>query len=376
MPVDKPHWVAAIIKSKQWAKKRILMNTAMQLEGLRTRTEDRRLVLRLRTLTPLYTGGIGQMGDQVHPSNLLGGTRHMACTLARTLGDGDFERSVWGHAGGGEIAAQAKQIALRWDTSNLQRINLPSPVAIPREGSKDSRWWFNTAFKGDLTLHLTRMGISDRHWLILQLAIAIQLRHSAFGAKDQFGFGVLSPLDSTPWCRGIRTDFRLELAITQEPHRLNLLRYAFAKVQFRPTIGHQKPTLNYTTALKLGLAVRAALRNALRAKDDAPENERDRLSDLRHRMLGQLNHYGSAVNVSAAYGTDHNPELRIVVALKPCSKEERQEVMKAFNQALQHTLDGFIRETTRYQLDGKPVWEFGGKFTKKRIEWINQLAGV
>ena len=49
------------------------------------------IVLKLKTLTPLYTGGIGQQGDQIHPSNLLGGIRHFSCLVARFLGEKDFK---------------------------------------------------------------------------------------------------------------------------------------------------------------------------------------------------------------------------------------------------------------------------------------------
>ena len=79
------------------------------------------IVLKLKTLTPLYTGGIGQQGDQIHPSNLLGGIRHFSCLVARFLGEKDFEKKVWGTAE--ESEPKAKQIALKWDTSELKPIN-------------------------------------------------------------------------------------------------------------------------------------------------------------------------------------------------------------------------------------------------------------
>ena len=36
------------------------------------------VVFNLSTLTPLYTGGIGQHGEQLHPSGLLGSIRHFS----------------------------------------------------------------------------------------------------------------------------------------------------------------------------------------------------------------------------------------------------------------------------------------------------------
>lgn len=343
------------------------------LANLRKPDQDG-LALGLRTVTPLYTGGIGQTGDQVHPSNLLGGLRQMSCLVARTLGDADFETEVWGNAGGGGRKAAAKQVALRWDASGLAAVTLPAEIRVPRDGGKDSRWWFNKAFEGNLSLTLTRRGISEERWQMLLLALAIQLRNGSFGAKDQFGLGVLAPVAAAPFCHALDSAAEYPKAVPAEPGRLNLLRYAFARLRFRPAPG-QRPTLNRSMALTLGLATRATLRNALRAAPDAPEAERQRLTDLRHRMLGKLNQFGSAVNVSAAYVAGDAAELRFAVALKPDEPEVRTEIMKAFSSAIDRQLDGMI-DRTGYRLDGKAEWEFGGKHVNQRAAWINKLAGV
>lgn len=347
------------------------MNAPDALARLR-RPADDGLALRLKTLTPLYTGGIGQLGDQVHPSNLLGGLRQMSCLVARTLGDAGFEADVWGNAGGGGRKAAAKQLALHWDTSSLERKALPPEISIPREGGKPSRWWFNTGFEGELGLQLTRRGISDARWQMLCIALAIQLRHGTFGAKDQFGLGVLAPLDARPVCPPLDVAVEWPKAVPPQPGQLNLLRTAFARVRFRAAPG-QRPTLNRDAALRLALGTRATLRNALRAKGDAPEAERNRLTELRHQMLGKLNQFGSAVNVSAAYPGGEGAELRVAVALKPEDKEVRAEVMKAFRAHLSN-VDGAI-ESTGYRLDDA-VWEFGGAHANDKAAWINKLAGI
>ena len=336
------------------------------------------LKLCLKTLTPLYTGGIGQLGDQVHPSNLLGGIRHLSCLLARTLGDGDFEAAVWGNAGGGGRKAAARQVALRWDTSRLERRALPEEIRIPRgDGSGNSRWWFNSGFEGELDLQLTRNGISEPHWRMLLLALAIQVRHGSFGSKDQFGLGVLAH-DGPAFCTPLDAAAEWPKAVPAAAGRLNLLRYAFGRVTFRTAPG-QRPTLNRSTALTLALGTRATLRNALRAAPDAPEAERSRLTGLRHRMLGKLNQSGSGVNVSAAYGPAEQPELRIAVALKHGGKDdaseqqERTEVMKAFSAALREI--GSAIDPTGYRLDAVN-WEFGGAHATDKAAWINKLAGM
>lgn len=349
------------------------MNAPEMLARLRAPAEDG-LVLRLKTITPLYTGGIGQMGDQLHPSNLLGGIRQMSCLVARTLGDAGFEAEVWGNAGGGGRKAASKQVALHWDTSRLERKTLPAEIKVARgDGGKDSRWWFNTGFEGDLSLQLTRRGIAETHWRMLTLALAIQLRHGSFGAKDQFGLGVLAPVDDRAPCVPLDVAAEWPKAVAAEPGRLNLLRYAFGRLRFRAASG-QRPTLNRSAALTLALATRATLRNALRAKADAPEAERSRLTELRHQMLGKLNQAGSAVNVSAGYASGDGAEVRIAVALKPEDKNDRTEVMKAFAVAATN-IDGLI-DAIGYRVDDRITWEFGGKHANERAIWLNKLAGV
>lgn len=349
------------------------MNAPEMLSRLRTPQADG-LVLQLKALTPLYTGGIGQLGDQIHPSNLLGGIRHISCLVARTLGDGGFERAVWGNAGTGKKKAEAKQVALRWDTAGLAAVKLPEIVRVPKAGGGDSRWYFNSAFEGELALQVSRRGISDAHWQLLTLALAIQIRHGSFGAKDQFGLGVLALAEGTrPFAVPLDPDVVLPDAVKGESGELNLLRHAFGRLRFRVAPG-QRPILNRSSALNLALATRATLRNALRAKPDASGTEQARLTPLRHQMLGKLNQFGSAVNVSAAYATEDGVELRLAVALKPDTAAVRGEVMNAFAAAAGH-IDTMI-EGIGYRVDGRIDWEFGGKHLSKRAAWLNKLAGV
>jgi hypothetical protein len=152
-----------------------------------------------------------------------------------------------------------------------------------------------------------------------------------------------------------------------------LLRHAFGRLRFRIAPG-QRPSFNRSTALHLALATRATLRNALRARPDAPDAEKARLTALRHQMLGKLNQAGSAVNVSAAYATAEGIELRLAVALKPEDAAERSEVMNAFATAA-GSIDGLI-DRLGYRVDGRIAWEFGGRHVKARAAWLNQLAGV
>ena len=149
---------------------------------------------------------------------------------------------------------------------------------------------------------------------------------------------------------------------------------AFGRVRFISRPG-QRPTLNRSTALTLALATRATLRNSLRAAPDALDAEKNRLTHLRHRMLGKLNQFGSAVNVSAAYGSAEAPELRIVVAMKPGSVEERNEVRTQFSGAAE-SINGLI-ESTGYRVDlPKIPFEYGAAHKADLVAWLNTLAGA
>ncbi len=120
--------------------------------------------------------------------------------------------------------------------------------------------------------------------------------------------------------------------------------------------------------------MRAALRNALRAAPEAPQSEQQRLTTLRHQMLGKLNESGSAINVSAAYGDDKEPELRIAIAFKPQDASARKEILTK----LRATLDQFQFDDTDigYRPTEKSMWEFGGAQANKKAAWLNKLAGV
>lgn len=309
------------------------MNISNPLENLRQPQDGDRLVcLRFKTLTPLYTGGLGQQGEQIHPSGLLGGVRHFSCAVAAALGDTEFETAVWGHTGGQDKKPGAKKLALHWDGSRLRKVSLPGCIRIDTGGPRGS-WYFNQALEGEIELRLTRLDVSDAHWRILLAALAIQSRHAMFGAKDQFGLGVLQlqneqDVELVPFS---------EADVVAAPLRsdgvfLPLQRYLFIKLtshelelqQLRKGKNDGPPLLQ--KRLKIALEIRAALRNSLRKPepDMSVAKSDSAIRNLRHQMLGSLNEYGSAVNLSAVYsGKDGSHEMRVVIALRPEQENER-----------------------------------------------------
>ncbi|MCB1821341.1 MAG: hypothetical protein KDI73_07140 [Candidatus Competibacteraceae bacterium] len=315
--------------------------------------------LSLHTQTPLYTGGSGQYGDQIHPSSLLGGLRRFSCLLAAAVGDADFEHAVWGTVPApNNPHHHAKQIGLRVDTSGLQTIrpvagqgcvNWPRSDGVARRG-----WFYNVAQEGQLGLTFTRRGISDRHWQLLLLALRIQINHATFGAKDQFGLGVLDaelppvePLQPPPG--------------GPLPNRPNLQDAFFAQVEF----SCPAPP-DWQARLEQGLRWREHLRGNFR-----PGN-----NNLRHYLFGKLGQFGSAINISALYPHGNDCALRIWGVL-PHTRS-----IPAWFAGQRATVVGTIRTALTGGPAGvlpgmrPPVWQDGAAHQADFAHWINQLAGV
>lgn len=350
------------------------------------------IVLKLKTLTPLYTGGIGQKGDQIHPSNLLGGIRHFSCLVARFLGEKDFEKKVWGTAE--ESEPKAKQIALKWewDTLELNNIKLTNVIEIPYVGKnnkyKKSQWRFNSAFEGNLTLQISKRDkdIKEKFWNILLISIAIQIRYAMFGSKDQFGLGVLGLVNPEDFKKFPKLNIPLNEVkddfLDKEKKLMNLKRYAFAKVKLKKKKEQKEQkyiNFNDETKLKLGLAMRYNLRDALRTSENASKLEYNKWKRIRHKMFGDSkDKCNSCVNISAAYGNEENPEIRITVELNLEKESERDEVLDIITDKEEIAFVNQFINDFGYEIDENNInWEFGGnKNNENKVDWLNELAGA
>ncbi len=327
----------------------------MELLSTLRHPRDQGVTLSLNTLTPLYTGGIGQHGEQVHPSGLLGSLRSFSCLLAAAVGDQSFEPAVWGLVAPRHQDSHAKTVALRWDTQTLRRVTLPSTICWPRQDHQERRgWFFNTAHEGDLTLSLTRRGIGDAHWRLLLLALRIQIRHATLGAKDQYGLGVLTgqlpkvdPLDAPV---GVPAD------------RPGLHRAVFAEVRFdSPCPRDMRPRL------EAGLRLREALRGAFRGPGQ---------DDLRHYLFGHLGRGGSAINVSALYPlNDQRCALRVWGVAPHTVPDRFRNQREAAMGRVRHTLTTF-QDYQHACLPELAHWRDSGQHQDEIAPWINHLAGV
>jgi len=306
------------------------------------------------TLTPLFTGGIGQYGEQIHPSGLLGSIRYFSCLVAAAIGDTEFESDVW--EGASESSSHAKQVALRWETAGLSQVKLPN-IQIPRDDGKSSRWFFSCAQQGDLTLILTRRGVSDTHWNLLLIALRIQIRWASFGAKDQFGLGVLAS-EALDKIQALAPNQQMSV-IQNSPslHQAFFARIVFARPESLPM----------ESRLREGLVWRTFLRNQFRQSGE---------NHLRHYLFGNIKgreQYASAMNISAAYSLDkQHYEIRIWGVIPHTHQFSFQSQYTNIMQRLQQALESSPPE---FNGISNRVIEISPESTQL-IPWLNKLAGV
>lgn len=312
------------------------------------------ITLELKTLTPIHTGGIGQYGEQLHPSGLLGCIRSFSCLLAAATGNKEFETEVWGTTTQeNHNNVHAKRIALSWDVSRLETQELPEKVLFQEPSLQNPThqhrgWFFNVAQKGEFKLTLTKRGISDVNWQLLLLALRIQILHASFGAKDQFGLGVVK-IDKLPDVEKLSPEL-VKNALTDKP---NLRNTFFAEIRFS-----KAAPSSFRDCLENGLRYRAHLRGSFRKSNE---------KDLRHYLFGALNEYGSAINVSAVYPLNEKESALRIWGVLPHTtsrkvKFNRDTILNRIKKAL---------ENDAPQRASSINWQICS--TENFATWINQL---
>lgn len=323
--------------------------TAAVLQNLhKPRMGEDSITLDLVTQTPLYTGGIGQWGDQIHPSGLLGSIRFFSCLVARTLGDTGFEDAVWGNAGGDNH--HARGVALRWDVTGLKSMDMEKNIKLESPSETHRGWFFNCAWTGSLHLQITKRKITEIHWQILLLALRIQVKQAMFGAKDQFGFGVLA-------CRNI-SDIKIEGEDFFEKI-----------VDLNANCNDKNPTLKdaffvrfrvddtQNTKQKSALELRREFRNRFRKDIEDPRH--DIYNRIRHYICGHLggrNHtFGSGFNISGYYPIKDNRNNQFLrtraFLLMPHTSEppwyildNREEIIRIIEEWMQSKPDAIFQK--------------------------------
>lgn len=195
---------------------------------------SQKLEIKLKTLTPLWTGGVeaGQM-DRLHETGIIGSLRWWYEAIVRGLG-GDVcdptsdiasHRCIFDTKGYEQARQQdiTEEQALQTGLTNVcavcrlfgctgwkRRFQLAVEPTIQRQQSnfwlatldspgKFNHWWLGKIFGSaighnlpfvDMALHVSfAHGYAERYESVLKALLSIMARYGAIGAKPQYGFG-------------------------------------------------------------------------------------------------------------------------------------------------------------------------------------------
>ncbi len=301
------------------------------------------LTIRLRTRTPLWTGGLDGSMDRIHETGLLGSLRWWYEAIVRGLGGWACDPTEGDRCP--DRQGRYCDVCTVFGATGLQRaFRLEGPVWWNKERSKklvlkmrDHRGWhLGRGLLGEGTLQFVPLRLPkgwsrENLWKTLSLTLYLIECWSGLGAHTQQGYGVLevdgllpSDLDGwEPWPQQ-RSTLR---SIQRLPDRPSLDGFFFAKVRFtieshepkkwlHKCVHNISPTdeLNWylqqsnasqqRSVLPLAPVVRYHLRHMVRSKWDGKYH-------LRHRLMGELGQK-SLIHVSHAYPVKENKwEFRI-----------------------------------------------------------------
>jgi len=169
------------------------------------------ITIPVKALTPIWTGDANRQTSYIKGTSLLGGLRLWTEALMRTLGkracnitgqqpclyskDSPVVCDVcnfFGCTGKGRSFALKLSVTTGLERTNIGRIEIDE-CAYEKNGQTINPTWPLTGngLKGNFSLHLSPLrpgGIRPE----LALALVLMLQWGTLGAKDQFGYGVIS----------------------------------------------------------------------------------------------------------------------------------------------------------------------------------------
>ncbi|NWF91369.1 MAG: type III-B CRISPR module RAMP protein Cmr1 [Syntrophaceae bacterium] len=303
--------------------------------------------IKLRTLTPIWTGGIDQTCDRLHETGLIGSLRWWYEALVRGLGGYDCDPTKHGCPNkAGEVCAACCLFGTTgWGRKFRLRVygkQRASPefgeLKVNPEQKRGSRLGAGV-LSDELTVTVLPMRPTDQHELnVLAFLVYFVARWAALGARTQMGYGVvdldtIAPAGNAISAREIADSLTLiERAARKHPapgpmsERLPDIRdFFFARLRLPP--GVREATLKwlgeprYVAAREQGFVpsapgVRYEMRSWLRDPAFVPGVRR--LDDLRHDLMGTTQKSsaldaprGSRLFVSHLYQTGDGWEFRV-----------------------------------------------------------------
>lgn len=169
--------------------------------------------IRLKTLTPLWTGGVDQTCDRLHETGLIGSLRWWYEALVRGLGgyacdptsDDRCPEKDGKHCAACELfgcTGRARKFRLSIEGEGKSVLLDGSDVLLPsgrvhqtKTGDSRAGGWFllKDSYIGSIQARLELLReVTDQEWIRLKVAMELINRYAALAAKVSSGYGVVS----------------------------------------------------------------------------------------------------------------------------------------------------------------------------------------
>jgi CRISPR-associated protein Cmr1 len=159
----------------------------------------------LRTLTPIWTGGVSGACDRLHETGIIGSLRWWYEAIVRGLGHhacdptdepcGDDGACPACQLFGCTSLGRTVRVTVRGNTNPLWGDGRqPETILLPSRRQRNggpTGWHLGPGHVGDIKLAWTTL--RGEHWAeeLLMLPLALAVRHGGLGARTQHGYGVV-----------------------------------------------------------------------------------------------------------------------------------------------------------------------------------------
>ncbi|WP_063727526.1 type III-B CRISPR module RAMP protein Cmr1 [Kosmotoga sp. DU53] len=389
------------------------------------------ITFKIKTLTPLWTGGADEKMDRIHETGIIGSIRWWYEAIVRGLGYYVCDPTDLNIRCPGEVNKKQRKeyclACLLFGSTGFKRrfrVSLYHPefesdksasfkVLSGREHKgKKGGWFINSGYSNDYILSVTPLD-EDFNSILIQLPLKLAANCGALGAKPQLGYGVFNfeektELSTARFIESIskissdeklkKSDIRLRNKTIDSFNYPNIKEMFFAKIRFRTTEKGWWKGINglkqfSSLALKnwidnCSAPISPTIKNWLRYNNGSAfwKLQKCKTGELAKWLFGVISKDGniaSKINISGAYKPIKDEkdlwEFRIWGWVPPqyekCSNFNREEVLNGLKELLLNAevkdwQNLFGKSTRSFKLNS---WrEFNSdRDTKSRLSNIN-----